>query len=466
MRRIATAIISAIAALTAAAMPPLPAIPSKRVSITEYGGIGNGTTDNTVAFRTAIAKLAACGGGHLDVPEGIWLTGPIELESHIDLHVAEGGIILFTPDRSQYPLVRWDIPGNPDFECASPISARHKSNISITGRGVIDGNGHAWRPVKRAKLTDTQWKHLCTEGVTDADGKTWYPNDSIRRVYTVRDNLGSLFTPGCDNDSVWASIHDFMRPVMVSIADCDTVLLDGVTFANSPRWNIRPQLCRNLTVRGISVRNPHWAQNGDGIDIESCADVYVADCTFDVGDDAICLKSGRDLEGLRRGVPTERVLIERCKVYSGHGGFVVGSEMSGGVRNVDVRQCTFIGTDAGIKFKSTRGRGGEVRDIRIDSIAMLGILGDAITIDLYYARKGQHDETAAVDDGTPVFRDITITNVTCSGARRAIHVNGLPEMPVAGLILRDIHITADSPGSITNAYDTELTHVTPIPDQK
>ena len=171
---------------------------------------------------------------------------------------------------------------------------------------------------------------------------------------------------------------------MVSLISCNKVLLDGPVFQNSPAWCIHPLMCENLTVRNIDVRNPWYSQNGDGIDIESCKNSVVYNCTFDVGDDAICIKSGKDQEGRDRGMPTENLIVKNCVVYHGHGGVTVGSEMSGGVKNMHVSGCTFIGTDVGLRFKSNRGRGGVVEKIFISNIDMINIPTNAISFNLYY----------------------------------------------------------------------------------
>ena len=157
-------------------------------------------------------------------------------------------------------------------------------------------------------------------------------------------------------DSQWLAIKDYLRPVMISLVDCKNIKLQGVLFENSPSWNIHPLQCENLMIDGIFARNPAYAQNGDGIDVESCKNVLLVNSTFDVGDDGICIKSGKDEEGRKRGMPSENIIVDNCKVFQGHGGFVVGSEMSGGVRNISVNNCQFLGTDVGLRFKSNRGR--------------------------------------------------------------------------------------------------------------
>lgn len=432
-----------------------PSIPAYTVSLTDFGATGDGHHDNTEAFRKAFDHLKENGGGHLNVPAGIWLTGPIALESNTDLHLEHGSILLFSDNRADYPLFRWDVIDNPARECVSPISAFDKHDISITGHGTINGRGEIWRPVKKMKLTENQWKKLCREGSLSDDGRIWYPSESIKEC--DHEKIGAAAS---DDDTAWESVREFLRPVMVLPVRCERVLFEGVTFENSPRWNVRPLLCRDVTLRNVSIRNPAYAQNGDGLDIESCSNVHVTGCTFDVGDDAICLKSGKDEAGRRRGVPTSNVLIEDCKVYSGHGGFVVGSEMSGGVYDVAVRNCLFIGTDTGIKFKSTRGRGGAVRDIHISGIKMVDIAGDAITADMYYAQKspGQHAEP--VGESTPVIDGISISGISCTGAARALWLNGLPEMPIRNVVLSNSIISSESGAIINNVDSVTLNNVT------
>ena len=420
-----------------------PQIPAREVKLTDFGAKGDGQTLCTEAFQKAISTLKGQGGGHLIVPQGVWLTGPITLESNIDLHLNHGAIILFSGDIKLYPFVETIYEGGRRTRCQSPITGMNLQNVSITGSGVIDGNGVCWRPLKKEKVTEGQWKKITSQGGMFVRATMWQPSEK----------------------------HANHRPVMVHLESCKNVLLQGVIFQNSPAWNIHPLMCENLIVDGIFAKNPSYAQNGDAIDVESCKNVLIVNSTFDAGDDCICIKSGKDAEGRRRGIPSSNVVVAGCTVFSGHGGFVVGSEMSGGVKNVLVRDCQFIGTDVGLRFKSCRGRGGVVEKIFIQDIAMFDILGDAITFDLYYGGKSvietledgtrvNNIEPKPVDETTPEFRDINISRITCHGARRAMFFNGLPEKPISNITLTDVNIVADQDADFFNCKNVVRTDVT------
>ena len=422
------------------------------LSIAKFGAVADGNTLNTKSINAAIDALAKKGGGIVLVPSGLWLTGPVVLKSNINLHLTTGATLLFTKDFSQYPLVKANWEGLPQMRNQSPISATDASNIAITGKGIIDGNGDAWRMVKKDKLNETQWKKLVASGgMLSEDKKTWYPSEKTLKGSQLQ-NPG-VISPEKDA-AFYESIRDFLRPNMVLLTGCKNILLEGVIFQNSPAWCLHPLMCENLTVRNVSVKNPWYAQNGDGIDAESCKNVLIENCIFDVGDDALCMKSGRDAEGRKRGMPIENVIIRGCTVYAAHGGFVIGSEMSGGARNIYVSNCTFIGTDIGLRFKTTRGRGGVVENIFIKDIYMKDIAGEAILFDMYYMAKdpiplsGEKRELPkvefrAVDETTPVFKNFHISNVYCNGAAKAIFVRGLPEMHVKDIVLENMVLQAD-----------------------
>jgi len=373
-----------------------PVIPDRKVNLTDYGAIGDGRQLCTEAFAKAIETLSQRGGGHLVVPRGVWHTGPIVLKSNIDLHLEAGAVIQFAADESLYPLIKTSFEGLDTRRCQSPLSANGATNISITGQGVIDGNGQYWRPVKRAKVTDSQWKEVMARpGGKEMKKDYWVPSEG----YAKGERGANMNVPNAQTEEEWQAVKRFLRPVMVSLVGCKDVLLEGVIFQNSPAWNIHPLMCENIILDNVLARNPAYAQNGDALDLESCKNALIVNSKFDAGDDGICIKSGKDADGRRRGRPCENVVVDGCTVFAGHGGFVVGSEMSGGVRNIMVSQCQFLGTDVGLRFKSTRGRGGIVENIFIDGISMTDIKTDAITFNMYYGGKSVAEMLA--DGDTP-----------------------------------------------------------------
>jgi len=445
----------------------LPKIPARTVKLTDFSAVGDGTVQNTAAFAKAIDACAKSGGGRVVVPEGIWLTGPIQLKSNIDLHLERGAVIQFSSHFEDYPLLKTTWEGSPAVRRMSPICGIQLVNISITGEGVFDGAGDAWRMVKKAKLTELEWKKLLSSGgVVDKQGDSWWPSTEAMNGAALVRSLDKRNAPTED----YAAAREYLRPVLVSLIDCKRVLLDGPTFQNSPAWNIHPLMCEDLVIRNVTALNPWYSQNGDGLDLDSCRRVAVYNCRFDVGDDAICLKSGRDAYGRSRGRPCEDIVISDCTVYHGHGGFTVGSEMSGGVRNVVVRRCTFLGTDLGLRFKTTRGRGGVVEKIWISDIVMKDIPTDAIGFNMYYGggspipepngpTQSRSKSQPPVDDGTPRFQDIYLKNIICKGAQRAVQIEGLPEMPIRGIELENIQISARTGVVCTDAERIKLTNL-------
>jgi len=411
----------------------LPKRTGKDYNICEYGAVSGRkeqarTQCNTAAIQKAIDAANRDGGGKVVIPKGIWSSWPIELKSHVELHLEEGALLVFDKSKEACPLDASDFEGMADLRARSPIYAEHASNVAITGKGIIDGSGDLWRPVKQVKVTQKQWEELLKKSpytIQGGEGGIWMPSETFYEGWQA-EAAGTI-----DRKNIQAAeaYWDYFRPVMIRLYHCDHVLVEGITSRNSPAWNIHPCFCEHLTIRDVNVVNPYYAQNGDGLDVESCKYVEISDSKFDVGDDAICLKAGKGAVARQTRVPTEYVRIKNCTVLHGHGGFVVGSEMSRGVRHVEVTDCNFLGTDVGIRFKSAYGRGGVVEDIVLDSIRMFHIKKEAIIFTMGYAvgndRLRKEPEVIEKED-VPYFKNIVMRNITCQGAEIGLKAEGLP----------------------------------------
>ena len=405
-------------------------IPDNEVSITDFGGVGDGQTLNTEAFRKAISALVKKGGGRVVVPQGVWLTGPIVFKDNIELHIEKNAIVMFSPDKSLYI----DKDGN-SSRVEPCIKASKRKNIAITGEGIIDGNGAQWRPVKRSKVSDVEWKRFKEMGgVERNNGQLWYPWD----MKDGSPNLGD--TP---------EAQEKRRNDLVRFTDCENILFEGVTFQNSPRFHVHPLNSRNIIIDGITVRCPWNAQNGDAIDISDCHLVLIVNSIVDAGDDGLCMKSGKYKENaLVNGC--EDILIQDNTVYHAHGGFVIGSENICGTRRLVVRQCRFSGTDTGLRFKSGIGRGGETEKVYISDVVMTDINDQAIVFQCDYVDRPagaaplspgggvSHTASTAQPKASPRgglegasgayiprFHDIHINNVVCRGAGTGIYAHGI-----------------------------------------
>lgn len=396
--------------------PTAPVIPSYTISILNYGAKADGVTDNTDAFAKAIDHLRKQGGGHLNVPAGIYLTGPITLRDNIDLHIERNAIIMATPDKAQHILVN-KTTGKRESRATPFIKASKAKNISITGEGTIDGNGKWWRPVKRGKVSDTEWNQYRAMGGTVSEkGDLWYPF-SLKHFANITESA---------EDEIKLRMH------MVRLTDCERVLVSGVTLQNSPNFHLVPQRCNDVIIDGVTVRCPWNAQNGDAIDIGQCRRVLIVNNVIDCGDDGICMKGGVGQTARDYG-PCEDILIQDNTVYHAHGGFVIGSDCSGGMKNIVVRHNTFSGTDTGLRFKSSEGRGGKTERIFISDIFMNDIKDQAIVFETTYfdnhvgaAPQGQ--DTPKESLFLPDFGDIHISRVVCRGTKTGIKASGAKGM--------------------------------------
>lgn len=387
--------------------PSAPSIKEQRVSVTDYGATGDGQTLCTEAIQKAIDDLAAKGGGHVDFPAGIWLTAPIRLKSGIDLHLERNAIIQMTEERSLHVK-----PNNKRAENAIYASDAH--DISITGDGIIDGNGEFWRAVKKGKNSDVEWKsYLELGGTTNEKGDIWFPFNLKHQ----------------GNVAATMEKQEKLRSNMVRFNNCQRVMVQGVTLQNSPKFHLTPNDCEDVIIDGVTVRCPWNAQNGDAIDIGTSQRVLIVNNVIDCGDDGICMKGATGDESVNHK-PCEDILIKNNSVYHAHGGFVIGSEFSAGMYRIVVCNNTFSGTDTGLRFKSAVGRGGKTGDIYCYDIMMTDIKDEAVVFETAYADKAVSGTTASVAGSkwVPNFQGINIYGITCNGAKTAVKAKGTREM--------------------------------------
>ena len=395
---------------------------AERVDMKQAGAVTDGTTVNTRLINSTIERLAGEGGGTLFFPAGRYLTGPIRLKSNITLELEAGATLLFSTNFDDYlPFVEVRHEGVMMKSFCPLIYATDAENITIKGEGTLDGQGKAWWDEFFKVLID-----LRDNGKRDVN--------KYQPLFEKENDVKKIASEANED---WHGTLDrrFFRPPFIQPIRCKNVRIEGVKIINSPFWTVNPEFCDNVTVDGVTIHNVD-SPNTDGINPESCRNVHISNCHISVGDDCITIKSGRDLQARNIGAACENITVTNCTMLSGHGGVVIGSEMSGGVRRVTITNCVFEGTDRGIRLKSTRGRGGIVEDIRISNIVMKDIKKEALTFNLKYSRMPQEPKS----ERTPVFRNIHISGVTVVDVNVPIQIVGLEEAPISDIVLRDIQI--------------------------
>ncbi|WP_303010976.1 glycoside hydrolase family 28 protein [uncultured Bacteroides sp.] len=395
---------------------------AERVDMLKAGAKANGKTLNTKLINSTIDRLNRAGGGTLFFPSGTYLTGSIRLKSNITLELEAGATLLFSDNFDDYlPFVEVRHEGVMMKSFQPLIYAVDAENITIKGEGTLDGQGKKWWMEFFRVMVD-----LKDNGMRDIN--------KYQPMWDAENDTAAIYAE-TNKDYVNTLQRRFFRPPFIQPVRCRNVKIEGVKIVNSPFWTVNPEFCEIVSIKGITINNVP-SPNTDGINPESCRNVHISDCHISVGDDCITIKSGRDAQARRLGAPCENITITNCTMLSGHGGVVIGSEMSGGVRKVTISNCVFDGTDRGIRIKSTRGRGGVVEDIRVSNIVMSNIKQEAVVLNLKYSRMPAEPKS----ERTPVFRNIHISGMTVTDVKTPIRIAGLEEAPITDIVLRDIHI--------------------------
>jgi len=411
-----------------------PTFPDRDFKITDYGAVAGGQADSTGAISKAIAACHAAGGGRVIIPPGTFLTGAIHLKSNVNLHIAEGATLKFDPDPAKYlPVVFTRFEGTECMNYSPLIYAFEQENIAVTGKGVLDGSASAenWWSWKRSE-----------KGAA-----------SIRRLLDFNDQ-------GVPVEQRVFGEGYHLRPNFIQPYRSRNVLIEGVTINNSPMWEIHPVLCSNVTVRGVTIVT--HGPNNDGCNPESSRDVLIEDCLFDTGDDCIAIKSGRNNDGRRVATPSENIIVRNSTMKDGHGGVVMGSEVSGGVRNVFVENCKMDSPnlDRALRFKSNALRGGLIENIYMRNVEIGRVAEAILTVDFLY-------ETGPKGPHRPVVRNVSIENVRSASSPRVMWIAGFP-----GAIIDNISFTdcvfrgVESSETVQNAGSILFKNVTIEPAQK
>lgn len=420
----------------------VPEFPDVNFTIMDYGAVADGKTDNTQAIKDAISACVEAGGGKVIIPSGKFLTGPIHLKSNVNLHLEKGAEVLFTKDKQAYlPVVRTSYEGVELMNYSPLIYAYQQKNIAVTGSGTFNGQAD----------NENWWPWCGAERYGHKKGDP-HQRDSINlpRLRKMNENATPV------EERIFGEGHH-LRPTFFEPFDCENVLIQGVTFTNAPFWVMHPIKCNNVTVDGVTVSS--HGPNNDGCDPEYSRNVHITNCVFDTGDDCIAIKSGRNDEGRRVNIPSENIVVENCIMKDGHGGVVMGSEISAGVRNVYVRNCKMDSPnlDRAIRIKTNTLRGGFVENVFVKNIEVGQVKEAFLKINTYYAIYDNQE-----GDHIPSIKNIHIEDVTVeNGGKYGILIQGREENPVKNVTFKNVTIKkAKMPMLIENSEPIQFTNTT------
>jgi hypothetical protein len=400
---------------------PLPVIPKTTFDIRQYGAVSGGMVKNTDAIAKAIAAASAQGGGRIVFPKGQWLTGPIHLKNRVALQVDKGAEVLFSQEIADYlppVFTRWE--GTECMNLSPLIYCRGCESIAILGEGTLNGQGKTW------------WGYSKNQKVVAA------------RLYEMAVEKKPV------ESRVFSSPENLLRPSFIQFIDSKTILIEGITIINGPMWTIHPVYSENIVIRRVTVKTE--GPNGDGCDVDSSRNVLIEDSNFHTRDDCIVIKSGLNEDGWRVGRPSENIVIRRVTFTKGHGGVVIGSEMSGGVRRVFAEKCIMNGINRGLRIKSREGRGGFVEDIWYQEMQHQALLDEGIQITTFYGASTVEPRTRTV----PRFSRIYVRDVQGQATKQAFEILGLPSQPIRDVIFERVSQAGRIGGIITDVENLKL----------
>lgn len=416
-----------------------PRFPDRGFDVTKYGAVGDGQKKCTGAIRQAITDCSAAGGGYVVIPQGTFLTGALRLENNVNLHLTKGATLLFSTDPADYlPLVYTRFESTECMNYSPFIYAFEKENIAVTGDGLLDGQAdtdHWWNWARKARAGDARGSNNSA------------PQSDVK---TLVDGMGNNDVPV--EQRVFGPGH-YLRPNFVQPYRCTNVLFEGFSVKRSPMWEINPTLCRNVTVRNLTIDS--HGPNNDGCDPDACSDVLIEKCTFSTGDDCIAIKAGRNRDGRRVGVSTSGVIVQDCAMKDGHGGVSIGSEVSGGIKTVFIRRCEMSSPhlQRALRIKTNSYRGGVVENVAFEQITVGQVAEDVVAIDFFY-------EEGEGGPFKPMVESILIRDVTCQKSKHGIYLAGYKDAPIADVTIAHCTFNNVADGNVAkNVRDVRMNNV-------